>query len=83
MAAKFLFAGGEVGLFEALAGGPAGLDEVAARTGLPRRTARIAADALVALGLLEREGALYRNGEAAALYLAGGPGADLRPFLRF
>ena len=82
MAAKHLFAANELGLFEALADSPTTIDGLAARTGLTRRAARISADAMVALGMLEREGDVYRNGEAAAAFLAGrGPG-DLRPFLR-
>jgi SAM-dependent methyltransferase len=83
MAAKHLFAANELGLFEALADAPATLDALAARTGLTRRAARISADAMVALGLLEVQDGTYRNGKAAARFLAGpGPG-DLRPFLRF
>jgi SAM-dependent methyltransferase len=38
---------------------------------------------MVALGLLERVGDLYRNDPVAATFLAGGGPADLRPFLRF
>jgi SAM-dependent methyltransferase len=83
MAAKLLFAANELGLFEALGESPATLDALAARTGLTRRAARISADAMVALGLLERVGDLYRNGPAAAHYLAGRTRADLRPFLTF
>jgi SAM-dependent methyltransferase len=83
MAAKHLFAANELGVFEALADSPAELDALAARTGLTPRAARISADAMVALGLLERHGDQYRNGPAAELYLAGGDGPDLRPFLRF
>jgi SAM-dependent methyltransferase len=83
MAAKHLFAASELGLFEALADSPAGLDALAARTGLTRRAARISADAMVALGLLEANGGTYRNSAVAATFLAGpGPG-DLRPFLRY
>ena len=83
MAAKHLFAANELGLFEALADSPANLDALAARTGLTRRAARISADAMVALGLLELQDGIYRNGKAAARFLAGpGPG-DLRPFLQF
>ena len=48
-----------------------------------RRAARISADAMVALGLIERDGDLYRNGPAAAQYLAGPTPGDLRPLLRF
>ena len=83
MAAKLLFAASELGLFEALGESPATLDALAARTGLTRRAARISADAMVALGLLERDGDRYRNGPAAARYLAGRTPADLRPFLTF
>src|SRR6185503_7965398 len=85
MAAKHLFAASELGIFEALADSPATLDALAARTGLSRRAARISADAMVALGLLDRDNGAYRNGPVAAAFLAGGPSApgDLRPFLRF
>jgi ubiquinone/menaquinone biosynthesis C-methylase UbiE len=83
MAAKHLFAASELGLFEVLADSPAGLDALAARTGLTRRAARISADAMVTLGLLEASDGTYRNSPVAAAFLAGpGPG-DLRPFLRF
>jgi SAM-dependent methyltransferase len=82
MAAKHLFAAAELGVFSALAGGPATLDELAERTGLSRRAARISADAMVALGFLERADRAYRNGPIAATYLTGA-GPDLRPFLRF
>ncbi len=83
MAAKHLFAANELGLFEALAESPATIEALAARTGLTRRAARISADAMVALGLLERDDDLYRNSEATATFLAGRAGPDLRPFLRF
>jgi SAM-dependent methyltransferase len=83
MAAKHLFAASELGIFEALADSPANLDALAARTGLTRRAARISADAMVALGILERDGDQYRNGPAAARFLSGGTPADLRPLLRF
>ncbi|HWC11145.1 MAG TPA: methyltransferase [Acidimicrobiales bacterium] len=83
MAAKHLFVASELGVFEALAESPATIEALAARTGLTRRAARISADAMVALGLLERDGDLYRNGEAAGHFLAGRTTADLRPLLRF
>ena len=83
MAAKHLFAASELGLFEALAESPATLDALAARTGLTRRAARISADAMVALGLLERTGDEYRNGGVASCFLAGESPSDLRPLLRF
>ena len=83
MAAKHLFAANELGLFEALADAPTTIDGLAARTGLTPRAARISADAMVALDLLERDGDTYRNGPAADQFLAGRTPADLRPFLRF
>ena len=83
MAAKHLFAASELGVFEALAEAPGTLEALAARTGLTRRAVRITADAMVALGLIERDGETYRNGPAAARYLAGRTPADLRPLLRF
>src|SRR6516165_9136421 len=83
MAAKHLFVASEIGVFENLANGPATLDELAAKSGIPRRTLRISADAMVSLGLLEREGDRYHNSAVAAAFLAGGNGPDLRPMLRF
>jgi len=83
MSAKHLFAASELGVFEALADSPATLESLAARTGLTRRAARISADAMVALGILEREGDTYSNGDTAAAFLSGHGPADLRPFLRF
>lgn len=83
MASKFLFAASELGLFEALADGPTDLDGLAARTGLTPRCARIAADAMVALGLLRRDGAAYANTATSAVFLSGATPADMRPLLRF
>jgi SAM-dependent methyltransferase len=83
MAAKHLFVASEIGVFEKLANGPMRLDELAAATGIPRRTLRISADAMVSLGLLERQDSGYRNSEAAAAFLGGASGPDLRPMLRF
>ncbi|MDT7789790.1 MAG: hypothetical protein QOF58_8209 [Pseudonocardiales bacterium] len=83
MASKHLFAANELGLFEALGEGPADLAGLAARTGLTQRTARISADAMVALGLLERHGDHYANSPVAATFLSGATRADFRPLLRF
>ncbi len=83
MAAKHLFAASELGLFEALADAPATLQALASRIGLTPRAARISADAMVALGLLERHGDTYRNSPVADRFLAGRPQPDLRPLLRF
>lgn len=81
MAAKQLFAASAHGLFEALAAGPLPADELASRTGLPARSARILADAMVGLGLLSFDGR-YHNGPAAQEYLTG-VGLDIRAFLTF
>src|SRR5579875_3897537 len=82
MAAKQLFAASEIGLFAALAAAPLGLDALAERTGVPRHAARIVADAMVSLGLLEKDDDRYRNGVVAAAFLAGGEESGLRPTLR-
>jgi SAM-dependent methyltransferase len=83
MSAKHLFAASELGIFEALAEGPTDLAGLAARTGLTSRAARISADAMVALGLLEKRDDIYVNAPAAAAFLAGSGPVDLRPLLRF
>ena len=83
MASKHLFAASELGLFEALGEGPVDLAGLAARTGLTARTARISADAMVALGLLERQGDRYANTPVAATFLSGATPADMRPLLKF
>jgi phospholipid N-methyltransferase len=83
MAAKLLFVANEVGLFEALAEGPATLDQLTERTAVPRRTMRIVTDAMVALGFLERQGNQYQNRPVAETFLSGCTPLDLRPFLRF
>ena len=83
MAAKHLFVAGAIGIFEKLAAGAATADELAGRCGVPFRTLRISADAMLSLGLLERDGERYRNSSVAAAFLAGKPGPDLRPMQRF
>jgi ubiquinone/menaquinone biosynthesis C-methylase UbiE len=83
MAAKHLFVANEVGLFVALAASPATLDDVAQRTGIPRRTLRILADAMVALGFLERQGDQYQNTVVSSTLLSGQTPTDLRPALRY
>ena len=80
---SFPFVANAVGLFEALARGPATIEDLAKRRGIPRRTMRILTDAMVALGMVERKGDRYQNGSIAATFLSGGTLADLRPFLRF
>ncbi|MFD0634839.1 methyltransferase [Catenulispora yoronensis] len=84
MAAKQLFAASATGLFAALAQGGLPLSELAAKAGIAEQSCRILADSMVGLGLMERDGADYRNGAAAAAYLAGDPETlDLRPHMAF
>jgi SAM-dependent methyltransferase len=83
MATKHLFVASELGLFTALAEGPRTLDEIAGALSIPRRTARISADACVSLGLLRREGDRYANAPDAQAFLTGRGPMDLRPWARF
>jgi hypothetical protein len=83
MATRHLIAASDIGVFEALGDDALDLDALAARIAVPRRTARICADAMVALGLLERDGDLYRNSPVAGAFLSGRDDGDLRPFLRY
>ena len=83
MASKHLFAASEIGLFEALSPGAASLQELSGMIGVPARTLGIVTAAMVSLGLIEQDGNLYRNSDAAAAFLAGNSGRDLRPMLRY
>lgn len=83
MAAKHLFVSNDVGLFAALANGPRTLPELAVDTRVAASRLRVLADAMVMLGLVERQGDQYRNGAAAHAFLSGASTTDLRPFLRF
>src|SRR5262249_33617305 len=83
MASKLLFTAADIDLFATLADGPATAVDIGGRIGIPDRTVRIVADAMVALGLLTRTGDRYANLPEAAEFLTGRGRADLRPFLRF
>ena len=83
MATKHLFVANEIGVFSALANGPATLAHIAERTNTPERTLRIVLDATVALGLIDRTNGTYQNSPATQTYLSGAGAHDLRPFLRF
>jgi hypothetical protein len=83
MLSKHLFAAIDLGLFEKLADRPLTLDELANDLSIPSRTARITADAMVALGFLEKQDDRYRNSSVSQTFLSGKTPADLRPFLRF
>lgn len=66
---KTLLSAIELGLFTELARQPATADELRERLNLHPRAARDFFDALVALGILERDGAVYRNTPATDLFL--------------
>lgn len=83
MRSKHLFTASELGVFARLGEGPRTLAQLADELRLPARTLRIVVDAVTALGLLEREGDAYRNGEVAQAYLSGRGPADMRAFMRF
>jgi ubiquinone/menaquinone biosynthesis C-methylase UbiE len=83
MAAKFLFAANDIGLFEALAGGPASLEEIAGRISVPPRTTAIVAAAMVGLGLIEQADGRYRNSGVVAAFLVGKPTLNLGPMLKY
>ena len=70
MGAKALLSAVELGVFTVLAEGPLDRDRLRTRTGIHERGAHDFFDALVALGLLERdEEGLYANTPEADLYL--------------
>lgn len=69
---KTLLSAVELGLFTELAKGPLPLEDVRARLGLHARSARDFLDALVALGMLRRDGGKYANTPAADRYLDRG-----------
>ncbi|WP_432065678.1 methyltransferase [Streptomyces sp. C10-9-1] len=82
MGAKQLFAAARCGVFRALGEGEHDIAQLASATGLSERMARILADSMNALGLLERRDGRYRLAPDAAAYLGGGE-LDLHPFLAF
>ena len=68
-ASKTLLTAVELGVFGALATGPLSVQELRARLGVHPRSAVDFLDALVALGMLEREDGRYRNTEETGLFL--------------
>ncbi|MFJ6673430.1 methyltransferase [Actinosynnema sp. NPDC091369] len=64
VAAEQLFAASELGVFAALDLGPATVLELAERAELPERSARVLADSMVGLGLLEHADGRYRYAQS-------------------
>ena len=68
-ASKTLLSAVELGLFTTLAQGPLGVDAIRSRLDLHKRSATDFLDALVALGMLERQAGFYANTPATELFL--------------
>jgi hypothetical protein len=68
-----LFAALDLGVFSALAKGPADASHLARRLSTDPRRLSILLNALVGVGLLGKRGKTYRNGEIANRFLADGP----------
>src|SRR5437763_6887286 len=66
---KTLLSAVELGVFTELAGGPCDGEQLAARLALHPRGARDFLDALVALGMLDRNGDVYANTADTDLFL--------------
>jgi SAM-dependent methyltransferase len=66
---KTLLSAIELGLFTELADGPLEAEEIGGRLGLHARSRRDFLDALVALGMLDRDGGRYGNSPATDVFL--------------
>ncbi|HZM89452.1 MAG TPA: methyltransferase [Blastocatellia bacterium] len=78
---KTLLSAIELGIFTELAGGPLSTSELTARLSLHPRSARDFFDALVSLGMLEREGEHYRNTAETGQFLVRGQLSYIGGFL--
>jgi hypothetical protein len=72
MASKTLLSAIELGVFTQLSNGPRKGEQLIATLGLHQRSALDFLDALVSLGMLERENGLYRNTAETERYLVRG-----------
>lgn len=80
---QVLFASSELGVFDALAGGPLTAAEVATKCGLsPAYTERLLSGC-VACNLLEKHDGCFANGRLASEYLATGGAQSLAHWVRF
>ncbi|WP_299775534.1 methyltransferase dimerization domain-containing protein [uncultured Tateyamaria sp.] len=77
MATKYVFVASSLGLFETIASGHQTLQALTKQLDVPSRTLRIIADALVAIGFLEKVEDQYHNTQLTAMFLSGQPGKDL------
>lgn len=72
MASKTLLSAIELGLFTELSKGPRSVEELTSSLGLHQRAARDFFDALVSLGMLDRENGLYKNTPETEEFLVRG-----------
>src|SRR5688500_17868155 len=72
MASKTLLSAIELGVFTHLSNGPRSAEELMATLSLHERSARDFLDALVSLGMLDRENGLYKNTPEAGEFLVRG-----------
>lgn len=80
-AAQALFAAAELELFALLDGGPLEAEEVSARLGTDVDGTRSLLGALVAIGMLERDGTLFVNESAASDFLVPGKASSMSTWL--
>jgi len=78
-----LLAANECGLFAVLANDPLTLDAICTATGLPARPTQMLLDALVALGLMRKDGERYGNAADAQAFLVPGKPGSLAGSLRY
>jgi len=80
-ASRTVLTGHELGVFTALRGDALTAAELARSIDCPERGTELLANALVALGLLQKKGARFWNGAFAAKHLVRGRGDDLCGYL--
>jgi SAM-dependent methyltransferase len=82
MSAKLLCIASEIDLFGKLASGPLSLEELSGALNLPRRSVRVVANAMAALGVLVLEDGKYKNTSSSQEFLTGQSPLDVRAGLR-
>ena len=81
---RTLFTASDLGIFGHLAGGsPKSASQLASLTGMNDRGMRLLLDGCVALDLLEKQGATYRNTPESAAFLVPGAPGDLSGAIRY
>ena len=81
---QVLFTASDLGIFGHLAeGAPKSASQLSALTGMDDRGMRLLLDACVALGLLEKQGATYRNTPESGAFLVPGAPGDLSGAIRY